>query len=275
LGADKQAIEDLLWLGLHWDNEEIHAGDQKNNRPSFLQSERQSRFDNVLQQLRNQNLVYPCNCSRSDVERASSAPHESLLDGMVYPGTCSVNPAEQQAEMARSRHVAWRFRLAQGEMSFDDKIFGVQKLDASHALGDFIVARTYGGAAYQLAVVVDDHDTGVNWVVRGSDLIYSTYRQIALHEALGWQSPQWLHVPLVVGPDGLRLAKRHGDTRLSFYREKGVEPTRIIAILAKSLGFCVPDRITPGDLLQIAKDFPHWIGSISQEPFVVRSASLE
>jgi len=153
--------------------------------------------------------------------------------------------------------------MPDGVKTWTDELFGPQALNAKELLGDFVVARSYGITAYQLAVVIDDHDFGINHVVRGNDLIFSTFRQNALYEALGWQSPAWLHLPLVVGPDGRRLAKRHGDTRLSHYREQGVAPETIIAHLAKSLGLqdC-GQSISPRSLLCLLKRRPNWIGSI-------------
>jgi glutamyl-tRNA synthetase len=270
-GADSQAIEDLQWLGLDWDAPVV----SDRAFPIALQSQRQARFDSILKQLQELHLVYPCTCSRSDVERASSAPHEASLDGMIYPGTCSLKDVSRDFDSNRDQPVAWRFRMQEGEMAFYDALFGRQQLDAKRFLGDFIVARSYGGTAYQLAVVIDDHDFGVNCVVRGADLIYSTFRQMALYQALDWKLPNWFHVPLVVGSDGRRLAKRHGDTRLSHYRKQGVHPERLVALLANSLGFETPERITPHELLAIAKQKPDWIDSLSKQPFIVDANWLE
>ena len=165
---------------------------------------------------------------------------------------------------------AWRFRMPNGVKTWTDDLFGPQVLNAKELLGDFVVARSYGVTAYQLAVVVDDHDFGINHVVRGNDLVFSTYRQNALYEALGWKSPAWLHLPLVVGIDGRRLAKRHGDTRLSHFREQGVAPEAIVAYLAKSLGFqdC-GQRISPHGLLRELEQRGDWIGCIPRENHVI------
>lgn len=230
LGAAEQAIEDLRWLGLDWD-------DSSSKRSFTIQSNREKRYVQILEQLQERNLVYPCTCSRSEVEQAASAPHESVLDGTIYPGTCSHRTSFDAADLDRSgQKYAWRFRMPSGVHEWTDELFGAQSLNAKELLGDFVVGRSYGVTAYQLAVVIDDHDFGINHVVRGNDLIFSTYRQNAIYDALAWCPPSWLHVPLVVGTDGRRLAKRHGDTRLSMYREQGVLPEQIVGCLAETLG---------------------------------------
>lgn len=262
-GATEQAIEDLNWLGLDWD--------PTDSEQSFtIQSNREARYAMAIEQLKHRNLIYPCTCTRSEIERAASAPHESVIDGAIYPGTCSHQDGNQ-GDVLKSQGIpfAWRFRMPNGIQSFEDERLGVQSLDAGRLLGDFVVARSYGVTAYQLAVVVDDHDLGINHVVRGNDLIYSTYRQMALYQAFGWAVPAWLHMPLVVGPDGRRLAKRHGDTRLSCYREQCVAPEFIIGFLAFSLGLIdKTERISTMELLDIGRATPGWIRRTPVEPLV-------
>jgi glutamyl-tRNA synthetase len=255
-GATEQLLDDLRWLGLDWDT--------TSDASYTTQSDRESRYLQVLRDLQNRELVYPCTCTRSEIDRVASAPHESTLDGAVYPGTCSGRSVDDARSLdAKKTPYAWRFRIPSGIREFHDQRFGPQSLDAKRELGDFIVARSYGVTAYQLAVVVDDHDAGINHVVRGSDLIYSTYRQIAIYESMGWTPPSWLHLPLVVGTDGRRLAKRHGDTRLSTYREQGVAPESILGFLAHTLGLTannIPVRLL--DLLENTRSTPNWIGRI-------------
>ena len=123
----------------------------------------------------------------------------------------------------------WRFRAASGVRQFDDAVLGPCSARVADELGDFVVAQRDGTPAYQLAVVVDDHAMGITEVVRGDDLVPSTFRQLELYDLFGWQPPGFAHVPLVVGPDGRRLAKRHGDTRLLALREAGVRPERLSA----------------------------------------------
>ena len=132
--------------------------------------------------------------------------------------------------------MCWRFRTHDGEMVLHDCVAGTVACDVANSLGDFPVTRKGGEAAYQLAVVIDDADAGVTEVVRGDDLLLSTFRQWQLIEALGLSRPQYAHVPLVVGKDGRRLAKRHGDTRLSTYRQEGLDPAAIVRWAARSAG---------------------------------------
>ncbi|OAI56487.1 hypothetical protein AYO47_08990 [Planctomyces sp. SCGC AG-212-M04] len=129
---------------------------------------------------------------------------------------------------------SWRFRF-RGNDSFVDVVRG-RETQSLEALGDFVIARSDGTPAYQLAVVVDDHEMGITEVVRGDDLVPSTFRQRAIARVLGFESPVYAHVPLVVGPDGRRLAKRHGDTRISVLRERGIPAERLIGKLAYSAG---------------------------------------
>ena len=263
-GATVQAIEDLRWLGLNWDNSEP-------GQPFTVQSNREMRYRAVLQQLKQKNLVYPCTCTRAEVEEAASAPHESTLDGTIYPGTCSHRSPLDADELDRKAYqYAWRFRMPCGIRNWTDDLFGEQSLNAKDQLGDFVVGRSYGVTAYQLAVVVDDHDFGINHVVRGNDLMFSTYRQIAIYEALGWDLPAWLHLPLVVGTDGRRLAKRHGDSRLSFYREQGVPAERIVGLLAESLGLRDGrESVTPWALLDEIGQRQDWIQRIPRENVIL------
>ena len=223
LGADQQAMEDLLWLGLDWDGDPIY------------QSRRTSMYLKAINQLMSDGTAYACVCSRREVEYAASAPHAE--DGSRrYPGTCRGRfPSVEAARAAIGREPAIRFRVPDGIVSFRDAFAGARQFDAGRDLGDFVIAKADGTPAYQLAVVVDDAEMGITHIVRGDDLMESTARQILLYRALKLEDriPSWFHLPLVLGPDGLRLAKRHGDSRLSFYRERGVSSARILALLAR------------------------------------------
>lgn len=158
-------------------------------------------------------------------------------------------------------------------MKWVDEFSGAQSLCPELELGDFVVARSYGPPAYQLAVVADDHDSGVSHVVRGDDLIYSTYRQIALYESFGWSPPKWFHVPLVIGTDGKRLAKRHGDTRLSTLREHGYSPAEILGYLAWSLDLIPEFRPLPlGELALLVKNDPDLLKRIPHRPVQIELA---
>lgn len=269
-GATNQAIEDLRWLGLEWDSWD-NCDNTEPGQPFTVQSNRESRYGEILHQLKRKNLIYPCTCTRAEVEEAASAPHESTLDGTLYPGTCSHRSPLDAEELDRMDcKYAWRFRMPMGIKQWTDDLFGEQSLNAKSQLGDFVVGRSYGVTAYQLAVVVDDHDFGINHVVRGNDLMFSTYRQIAIYEALGWDLPAWLHLPLVVGTDGRRLAKRHGDSRLSFYREQGVPSEKIVGYLAETLG--LRDglaSVTPKALLDEIGQRHDWIQKIPRENVIL------
>lgn len=235
-GADRQAVEDLRWLGLDWDDGPIY------------QSKRIERYTDAIQQLLRQGDAYPCVCSRREVEMAASAPHAE--DGAsVYPGTCRARYASLAAARdAAGREPAIRFAVPTGVVEFRDEFSGPHAVDVAARLGDFVIAKSAGAAggentapwfpAYQVAVVVDDADMGVTDVVRGDDLLDSAPRQILLYRALGLAEkvPRYYHLPLIVGADGRRLAKRHGDTRLSFYRDRGAAAARVLALLARWCG---------------------------------------
>ena len=166
-------------------------------------------------------LVFPCTCSRKDIELAGSAPHFDH-EAPVYPGTCALWQAGDR--LPDEGTYCWRFRAGHETIEFDDLVLGKQTCVPAQGLGDFPVTQKNGEPSYQLAVVVDDASMGITEVVRGNDLVASTFRQLELYQALGLSVPVFAHVPLVCGPDGRRLAKRHGDTRLSHYREQGVRP---------------------------------------------------
>jgi glutamyl-tRNA synthetase len=227
-GADQEAIEDLRWLGLDWDEGPVY------------QSRRAGEYRRAVEALLASGQAYPCICTRKEVELAASAPHAE--DGAaVYPGTCRDRFAsvEDARRAAGGREPAIRFRVAERAIvEWRDQVRGEMRCDVPRELGDFVIAKADGTAAYQLAVVVDDAAMGVTHVVRGDDLIDSTPRQILVYRALGHAAlvPVYFHVPLVVGADGRRLAKRHGDTRLSYYRSRGVTAERLLALLGRWIG---------------------------------------
>ncbi|HYT88927.1 MAG TPA: tRNA glutamyl-Q(34) synthetase GluQRS [Gemmataceae bacterium] len=226
-GAAEQACDDLRWLGLDWEG-------------PIVQAQRLPLYEGALQRLQEQELVYPCTCTRSDVERAASAPHAEH-EGAIYPGTCAGRRAGDAAALAGQPY-AWRFRADKAASTFEDGFRGPTCVPAE-MLGDFVVWKATGTPAYQLAVVVDDAAQGVTEVVRGDDLVPSTPRQLQLYGALSLPQPTFTHVPLVVGPDGRRLAKRHGDTRLASLRTAGVSAERLLGLLAWSCGWL--QRIEP------------------------------
>ncbi len=251
-------LEDLQWLGLDWDFGPDAAGGGSLQGIPLVQSQRLSRYQEVLDGLIADGVVYRCDCTRSEVAQAASAPHEALLqplEGPIYPGTCrnragSAEKAERAEPSEAGTDFAYRWAFANEFVHWTDQFQGAQAANPAEQLGDFVIARSGGKPAYQLAVVVDDHDMGVNEVLRGDDLLFSTYRQLAIIKHLGWSVPAYRHVPLLVGPDGRRLAKRHGDTRLSFFREAGVRPQAVVGYLAWTLNLVSqPQPVEPRELI--------------------------
>jgi glutamyl-tRNA synthetase len=218
----QQAIADLQWLGIDWDEGPIY------------QTSRRSLYAVAVERLLRDGLAYPCICTRKDIECAASAPHAE--DGAaIYPGTCRGRfPSVAEAQAFAGRSPAIRFAVPDETVAWNDHFAGPQQYQVARQLGDFVVAKADGTPAYQLSVVVDDLDAGVTHVVRGDDLLDSTPRQILLYRALNAPQsiPSYFHLPLIKGPDGLRLAKRHGDSRLSHYRSLGVPAARVLGLLA-------------------------------------------
>jgi glutamyl-tRNA synthetase len=255
-GAAEQAIEDLRWLGLDWDDEPI------------VQTQRLRHYEAALGKLQAAELIYPCTCTRTDIEAAASAPHAEH-EGPIYPGTCAHRRAADAASLT-DRPFAWRFRVPAGPMTYHDEFRGPTTIALSQIGGDFVVWKSAGSPAYQLAVVVDDAAQGVTEVIRGDDLVPSTPRQLLLYRALGLPAPRFAHVPLVIGPDGRRLAKRHGDTRLSTLRTAGVKSESLLGLLAYSCGWLEKiEPITARDLLPLFR-----LVSIPREPFVLTAERL-
>ncbi len=247
-GAEASILDELRWLGLDWDE----GPDAGGGCGPYRQSERMDRYRAAMERLRKAGLAYPCFCSRAEVAAAARAPHGPGDDGPRYPGTCRDLSAAEQAERARDRAPAWRFRVPGGAVGFHDGLRGPRSVDVSAEVGDFVVARADGIPSYQLAVVVDDAAMGVTDVVRGDDLLPSTARQILLYRALGREPPRFAHVPLVVGPDGERLAKRHGVLTLGDLRRGGADPRAVCGLLAALSGLtphggcCRPRDLVPG-----------------------------
>jgi glutamyl-tRNA synthetase len=216
-------LADLKALGLDWDGEVVR------------QSHRFDRYEAALDRLAADGLLYPCYCSRREVLAAVSAPHGPQPGG-AYPGTCrDLTPRDRAAREAGGRRPAWRVRAGGQRVEVVDRLHG--GFDA--VVDDFVVRRADGAPAYQLAVVVDDADQRVGEVVRGDDLLDSTPRQAWLGRRLELPIPTYAHVPLVLGADGERLAKRHGAVTLSDLAAAGASPVSVLTSMAVSLGLAV------------------------------------
>ena len=230
-------MDDLAWLGLTADGP----------TPTVYQSERSEIYQQYYDILLKKGLVYPCFCSRSQLH-AASAPHRS--DGqVVYAGTCRGLSAEEVARRSLMRAPAFRVRVPDEEIAFTDGHLGRYAENLAHDCGDFYLRRADGVFAYQLAVVVDDALMGVTEVVRGSDLLSSTPRQLWLYRELGLTAPQFYHLPLLLAPDGRRLSKRDGDQSLENLRAR-YTPQEIIGKLAYVCGLQdTPAPASPQELV--------------------------
>jgi glutamyl-tRNA synthetase len=246
-GLEGEILAELRWLGLDWDE----GPDRGGPLGPYRQSERGPGYAGALERLRGAGLAYPCFCSRAEIAAAAQAPHGPSDDGPRYPGTCRELPAAEVARRSALRRPAWRFRVPPGPLAFEDLVHGPRSYDVQAEVGDFVVARADGVPAYQLAVVVDDAAMAVTDVVRGDDLLASTARQLLLHRALGHAPPRFAHVPLVVGEDGTRLAKRHGARSLGELRAAGAPPDAVVGLLAALSGLAPEGaRVTPGELVR-------------------------
>jgi glutamyl-tRNA synthetase len=258
-------LRDLAWLGLDWDEapdlpgrvEAAALAPELAGRPALIQqSGRAERYAAVAARLVAAGAAYPCVCTRRDIEQAALAPHADGY-GPRYPGSCRGRfgsvAAAQRYEAARAARagrsplgVALRLRVAEGEARFEDRLRGPQRQDVQATAGDVVIWRKDGGAAYMLAVCVDDAAMAITDVVRGDDLLPATGQQLAVHAALAAHCPElvggaprppaWCHVPLVYGDDGLRLAKRARSLHLRSLAGEGVDPAALRAWIAASLG---------------------------------------
>ena len=193
-GAADHILRTLESCGMTWDG------------PVLYQSRRTDRYQAALEQLQRADLIFACGCSRKEV--LASAPHVGE-EGPIYPGTCRTGLGEGR------RPRSLRIRVPQDQVCFIDGVFGSQEQRLESVVGDFVLRRADGLFAYQLAVVVDDAESGVNQVVRGSDLLTSTPRQVFLQASLGYPYPEYVHLPLALGPDDEKVSKRHGALAVS------------------------------------------------------------
>lgn len=257
---------DLRWLGLDWDE----GPDVGGPFGPYVQSKRKALYLDALDELSRKGKLYPCYCSRAELMAVASAPHGLASEGPVYPGTCRSLPPELARQKAERKTPSLRFAVPAAPLAYMDEAAGPQSFPPG-AGGDFIVRRADGILAYQLAVTVDDAAMGITDVLRGWDLLDSTPRQIWLYEALGLPVPRFAHVPLLYGPDGVRLSKRHGAVSLAAIREAGTRPETLIGLLAYWSGLITrPEPVKPSEL----------VGSFSldlvpKEPAAVRQEDLE
>ena len=227
-GSAQRILEDLAWLGLDWDGAPLY------------QSTRGEVYEAALGTLYRKDLIYPCDCSRAEIARVASAPHEG--DELVYPGTCR----DRDRARGMRRTPALRVRVPDAIVAFEDLVQGPFEQNLLREVGDQVLRRGDGVFSYQLAVTIDDVASQIDVVVRGADLLGSTPRQIWLARTLGAEPPRYAHVPLVLGPDGSRLEKRASAPTVRKLRAARFAPERIVGELALGLGLA-PDNapITP------------------------------
>jgi glutamyl-tRNA synthetase len=215
--AARQALDDLTWLGIDYDGSILH------------QSSDLHPYRDTMRALAERSLVSSCDLTRTQIAAAASAPHANEHE-LCYPS--QLRPRDAARFRFNREDSNYRLMVNDEHVEICDLFLGPSVHHPFGEVGDFVIWTRRGAPAYQLAVVVDDARQGVTDVVRGDDLLPSAARQTLLYRALGREPPRWWHLPLVVGPDGRRLAKRHGDTRLATYRDAGVAPRRIIGLLA-------------------------------------------
>jgi glutamyl-tRNA synthetase len=252
LAVEDEQIAALKRIGLDWDE----GPDVGGPYAPYRQSMRSDRYEQALGRLRDRGLVYPCYCSRSDVQRAAEAPHAPPAglpagladDGPPYPGTCrELGPNDQKERERLGRMPAFRFKVPPGIVRFDDLACGTVEQDVQAAIGDFVLKRADGVFAYQLAVVVDDIEMAMTHVLRGRDLLSSTARQVLIYQALGATPPLFTHVPLLLGSDGSKLSKRNGGALQASF-----DGRRVVERLAGLAGLS-PER--PGTARDLISDF--------------------
>lgn len=223
-------FEDLRWFGLNWSE----GPDVGGKFGPYNQSQRNDFYRAALEKLHAGSFIYPCTCSRKDIQAAVTAPH-AADDEAIYPGTCRKNAEYRMTNdelnlpfVIRHSSFSWRFRVPDGEtISFTDGNFGLQKFVAGKDFGDFVIWRGDDVPSYQLACVVDDDAMQISEVVRGADLLVSTVRQLLLYRALGLTPPAFFHCELLRDEAGQRLAKRHDVLSLRQLRARGETPVKL------------------------------------------------
>jgi glutamyl-tRNA synthetase len=240
-------LEDLRWLGLDWDEGPDIAGPAQ----PYLQSLRTGRYEEALARLDMSGATYPCFCTRGELRNLASAPHAGDI-GPPYPGTCRrLDERQRAALLGTGRKAAVRLCCAGEEVSFTDLLRGEKQMRLADCGGDFALRRSDGVVSYQLAVTVDDAAMGITEVVRGRDILHSTPRQLVLQRLLGYATPGYAHIPLLLDNNGERLAKRHQSLSLRSLRQQGADARRIVGLLSRMAGFnpretpASPDELLP------------------------------
>ncbi|MDU4961197.1 MAG: tRNA glutamyl-Q(34) synthetase GluQRS [Sporomusaceae bacterium] len=261
----EQIMADLLWLGLDWDEGPGRGG----ACGPYYQDERRTLYQQAIDRLAARDLLYPCFCSRAQLQ-AATAPHAGEREWRC-PGRCRrLSPAERRQRLEQGRQPQLRLCVPDRDIAVTDLIQGRYSQNLQRDAGDFVVRRSDGVHAYQLAVVVDDALMGVNQVVRGADLLPSTPRQLYLYELLELPPPRFAHPPLLCGGDGRRLSKRQQDLSLAALRKRGVTPQSIIGYLAWKSGLMAVNEPVDAAELVAAFDFSR----IGKEPVLLTAGEL-
>lgn len=269
-GAVEAAVEDLTWLGLDWDEDHEVGGPHA----PYVQSQRSTVYEAALRLLHDRDRLFPCPLSRRELASICSAPHPGEEEA-AYPASARPRdlPGDWYERLLREEvpSAAIRFRVDDGPVRFVDRVHGEIEERVDRSVGDFVLKRRDGLYAYQLAVVVDDWTMQVNEVVRGSDLLGSTARQLQLLEALGGRRPSYAHVPLVLGPGGEKLSKRDEALTLRSLRDSGLHAAQVVGYLAWTLGLLDrPTAVTSRELLDVFS----W-NRIGRENFVLPADAVE
>lgn len=260
-----QIVDDLLWLGLQPD--EGPGAPSDGGHGPYYQSLRDDIYSCAFDSLKSQGLTYECFCRRQDLT-AASAPHAS--DGhTIYARTCLNLSEAQKAELRLSRNPAFRLKLPNAVSSFVDGHYGHQSANLATDRGDFILRRSDGNFAYQLAVVTDDALMGVNEVVRGRDLLPASHEQSFLLHALGYDAPHYCHFPLLLSPDGARLSKRDRSLAMDKIREK-LKPDELIGLMAWVVN--IQDRWAPMSIKAFVNAF-NW-DLVPKDDITIDAAAL-
>lgn len=251
-GSEYKILADLKKLGLDWDE----GPDVGGPLGPYIQTQRNDHYLQAFNQLKRDDLLFPCHCSRKDIQQAASAPHGAQA---IYPGTCRNNASRQNH---RKSAAAWRFKTDIGGRRFYDCVQGVFRQNLRKEVGDFVIKRKDALFAYQLAVVVDDALMGVSDVLRAQDLLDSTPRQIELQSVLNLTTPRYWHVPLMLDDQGDIMSKRYGSDTLEGYLQGGGTVEKLIGTFANTLSLIEPDEALSAKELLTELTFPRFVSAL-------------